>query len=87
MDDFSVSRDSFELCLSNLACVVQRCEETNLILNWEKYLFMVEEGIVLRHKLSASFLEVDKTKIKVIEKLLFLGHAGSYKRFIKDFIK
>src|SRR3954466_9591836 len=35
MDDFSVYGTSFDDCLSNLDGVLQRCEETNLVLNWE----------------------------------------------------
>jgi hypothetical protein len=31
---------------------LQRCEETNLVLNWEKCHFMVNEGIVFGHKIS-----------------------------------
>ena len=56
---------------------------------------MVQEGIVLGHKVSARGIEVDKAKIEVIEQLppstnvkgicSFLGHAGFYRRFIKDF--
>ena len=53
MDDFSVYGGSFEGCLENLEQVLTRCEETNLVLNWEKCHFMVEEGIVLGHKISA----------------------------------
>nr|XP_016441404.1 PREDICTED: RNA-directed DNA polymerase homolog [Nicotiana tabacum] len=52
MDDFSVVSDSFEHCLENLRQVLKRYEETNLVLNWEKCHFMVEEGIVLGHKIS-----------------------------------
>ncbi|KAL5548294.1 hypothetical protein UlMin_003525 [Ulmus minor] len=73
------------------------CEETNLVLNWEKCHFMVKEGIVLGHKVSRNGLEVDKAKVETIEKLpppvsvkgirSFLGHAGFYRRFIKDFSK
>jgi len=96
-DDFSVFGPSFNGCLSNLERVLQRCEESNLVLNWEKFHFMVQEGIVLGHKILVKGIEVDKAKIYVIEKLpppmnvkgvrIFLGHAGFYRRFIKDFSK
>ena len=89
MDDFSVYGSSFEGCLENLEQVLTRCEETNLVLNWEKCHFMVEEGIVLGHKISAQGIEVDKAKVETIEKLQyptnvkgirsFLGHAGFYR--------
>ncbi|GJS63054.1 reverse transcriptase domain-containing protein [Tanacetum coccineum] len=75
--------------------MLKRCGETKLVLNWEKYHFMVKEGIVLGHKVSGLGIEVDKAKIKAISKLpyptnmkairSFLGHAGFYRRFIKDF--
>ena len=35
MDDFSVFGDSFENCLENLRKVLERCQEKNLVLNWE----------------------------------------------------
>jgi hypothetical protein len=97
MDDFSVYGESFEGCLANLELVLQRCVKVNLILNWEKCHFMVREGFVLGHVVSNRGIEVDKAKIEVIENLQppktireirsFLGHAGFYRRFIKDFSK
>ena len=36
MDNFSVMGNSFDNCLENLRAVLPRCEETNLVLNWEK---------------------------------------------------
>nr|GFB60338.1 DNA-directed DNA polymerase [Tanacetum cinerariifolium] len=69
MDDFSVFGNSFKNCLSRLDKMVQRCEDTNLCLNWEKIHFMVKEGIVLGHKISKNVIEVDRAKFDVIAKL------------------
>ncbi|GKE95902.1 reverse transcriptase domain-containing protein [Tanacetum coccineum] len=69
MDDFSVFRNSFGNCLSRVDKMLQRCEDTNLCLNWEKSHFMVKEGIVLGHKISKNRIKVDKAKVDVIAKL------------------
>nr|GEX75346.1 reverse transcriptase domain-containing protein [Tanacetum cinerariifolium] len=69
MDDFSVFGDSFSSCLSHLDKMLKRCEDTNLVLNWEKCNFMVKEGIVLNHKISKYGIEVDNAKVDVIAKL------------------
>ncbi|GJW06347.1 reverse transcriptase domain-containing protein [Tanacetum coccineum] len=63
IDDFSVFGDSFSSCLSNLDKMLKRCEDTNLVLNWEKSHFMVKEGIVLGHKIIKSQIEVDRAKV------------------------
>ena len=49
---------------------------------------MVKEGIVLGHRILEKGIEVDRAKVKVIERLpppifvkgvrIFLGHAGFY---------
>ncbi|GJR33190.1 reverse transcriptase domain-containing protein [Tanacetum coccineum] len=59
----------FSSCLSHLDKMHQGCEDTNLVLNWEKCHFMVKECIVLSHKISKSGIEVDKAKVDVIAKL------------------
>nr|GEV15229.1 DNA-directed DNA polymerase [Tanacetum cinerariifolium] len=63
MDDFSVFGDSFSACLTNLDKMLNRCEETNLVLNWEKCHFMCREGIVFGHKISKSGIDVDRAKV------------------------
>jgi len=62
INDFSLYGSSFDHCLSNLARVLERCEETNLVLNFEKCHFMVEQGIVLGH-VSKNGISVDPTKL------------------------
>ena len=47
MDNFTVHENSFETCLEQLVMVLKRFIETNLVLNFEKCHFMVEQGIVL----------------------------------------
>ena len=97
MDDFSIFGSSFNNCLHNLSLALKRCKQTNLILSWEKSHFMVHEGIVLGHIVSKRGIEVDRAKVELIENLplstsvkqirSFLGHAGFYRCFIKDFSK
>jgi hypothetical protein len=58
---------------------------------------MVNEGIVIGHKISERGIEVDRAKVEAIEKMpcprdvkgirSILDHAGFYRRFIKDFSK
>ncbi|GJV52629.1 hypothetical protein Tco_1448370 [Tanacetum coccineum] len=75
--------------------MLKRCEDTNLVLNWEKSHFMVKEGIVLGHKISKSGIEVDRAKIdvhfKAPHRLLFKGLRSlrwvcSFKEFNFDVV-
>ena len=69
-DDFSVYGSSFENYLKNLETLLQRCQDKNLALNWEKCHFVVTEGIILGHKISATGLEVNQAKVSIIKTLL-----------------
>ena len=60
VNDFTVHEDNFDACLNHLSLVLARCIETNLCLNSEKCHFMVDQGIVLGHIVSAKGIEVDK---------------------------
>ena len=90
-------RNFFDDFLSNLDRVLHSFEQTNLVLSWEKCHFMVNEGIVLGHKISERGIEVDKAKVDAIDKMpcpkdikciiSFLGQAGFYGRSIRDFSK
>ena len=84
-------------CLVRLETVLHRCIEKNLVLNWEKCHFMVNQGIVLGKIIYERGIEVDKAKVELISKLpsptnvktmrQFLGNAGFYCRFIRNFSK
>jgi len=97
MEYFTVYGSSFDECLDSLDKVLNRCIQSNLVLNFEKCHFMVEQGIVLGHIISSKGIEVDLAKISIISQLpypssvrevrSFLGHAGFYTHFIQDFSK
>ena len=52
MDDITIYGGTFEECLANLEIFLNICIEKNLVLNWEKCHFMVNQGIVLGHVIS-----------------------------------
>ena len=54
MNDFLVYGSNFEHCLKNLETVLQRCQDKNLAMNWEKCHFMVTERIVLGQNIFCS---------------------------------
>ena len=69
MDDITIYGSTLEECLVNLEAVLNRCIEKDLVLNWEKCHFMVQQRIVLGHIISKKGIEVDKAKVELIVKL------------------
>jgi len=61
---------TFDHCLNNLSKVLQRSEDMNLVLNYEKCHLIVQEGVFLGHVISNRGIEVDKANVEVIEKLM-----------------
>ncbi|GKA89005.1 hypothetical protein Tco_0810817 [Tanacetum coccineum] len=92
---YAYNRMPFSLC--NASSTFQRCMIAIFKDMLETSMEVSMEGTVLGHKVSSAGLEVDEAKIEVIAKLppptnvkvvqSFLGHAGFYRRFIKDISK
>lgn len=57
IDYFLVFGDSFDNYLEHLSLVLQNCKEMNMVINWEKCHFIVNEGIVLRHMISSHVID------------------------------
>ena len=80
-----------------LAEVFHRCIKIKLLLNYEKFHFMVDRGIILGPVVFSRGIIVDPTKVHIISSLpypacawevcSFLSHVYFYKSFIKDFNK
>ena len=91
MDYFFIFGPSCDVCPGNLFSALKRCE-VNLVLSWQKRHFMLQEGVVLGHKVSKNGIEVDKANVDLISNLptpsstkrvrSFLGHTC----FIRDLL-
>ncbi|BBN70423.1 transposable element gene [Prunus dulcis] len=97
---FAYRRMPFGLC--NAPATFQRCMMSIFSDMVERFIEVFMDdfsvfGIVLGHVISSKGIEVDKAKIDLIASMpsptsvkevrSFLGHAGFYRRFIKDFSK
>jgi len=62
MDDFTIYGHEFDDCLNKLEKFLQRCIETNLSLSNEKFIMILNKGILLGHHISFSGIKVDPKK-------------------------
>ena len=83
MDDITIYGGSFEECLINLETVLHRCIEKNLVLNWEKFHFMVSQGIVLGHIISKKVPSLSTNCWKKMPNLLGMQTAKRALRSLK----
>jgi transposase InsO family protein len=92
IDDFAVYSSGAEH-LKCLELTFQRCRDTNLKLHPEKCFFVVQQGNLLGHIVSARGIEIDQSKVLVWLSIKFpsnpgevrgfLGCTGYYRRFIR----
>ena len=61
--------------------MLQRCVESNLVLNSKKC-HLVNQGIVLGHIVSARDIEVDKAKIDIIQSLPYPTNVREVRSFL-----
>ena len=69
MDNFTPYGSDFEEALKNLENILTPCEETQLSLSTKKCHMMMGEGVVLGHFISIDGIQVDPSKIRVIENI------------------
>ena len=66
MDDLCVHLHSQKDHIEHLSLVFEKCRVYRICLNFDTCKFMVRQGKILRHIVSANGISTDKEKIKVI---------------------
>ena len=75
MDDLCVHSKRRRDHLSQLQLIFEKCQLYRLCLNTDKCVFMVRQGKILGHIVSANGISTDEDKIKVIVELPHPIHA------------
>lgn len=94
-DDLIIVNEDFEEHVETLSVVAERLEKANLSINFEKCGFCVENMKYMGYVIDQSGLRPDPEKISCVlrvplpqtitELRRFLGMAGWYRRFVKEF--
>ena len=95
INDIIVLGESFHHHLLNLRVVMDKLREAGLKMKLSKCAFFRKEVLYLGHKISCEGISTDSSKVDVVNKWStpatvqelqkFLGLAGYYKRYVKNF--
>ena len=94
-DDILIYSKSLDEHVEHIQCVLAVLRKECLYANLEKCIFCTDKVVFFDFVVLAHGMEVDEEKIKAVREWKspqnvsqvrsFLGHAGFYRRFVKDF--
>lgn len=64
MDDFSAFRNNLESCLTNIGDVLDRCQQKNLVMNWENATLWLQRVLYQVTQFHPKEMEIDKAIVE-----------------------